>query len=307
MTSNQRTLTLAAIASLIAVYATWLGFGGSALFMILTPLVAISALLTVIATRRSNGILHRAVPAGLLALMAVVVASSLIGHNLLAFEAYHDWRYALFLTLALVITVGGILAGWFVARWIAIGLAAAGILSAGLNMIPHVLTPGAISWTLAIHIAGALLVIANLDAAGVRERFERTASPIWTSSDPALRSIRWAIMGFFAAIPMLLVYAWMQPIAAATAGPAIALAAFLSLSIALAVRRKLIGAIGLVVGGLALLVLTGATARDAYAISQLSGRISLYYAAFWIPAGALALHCGLRLARPLFSMLRSSD
>ncbi|MCP4448639.1 MAG: hypothetical protein GY811_25375 [Myxococcales bacterium] len=73
--------------------------------------------------------------------------------------------------------------------------------------------------------------MANLIGAKQREHFERNASPLWSSRDPMLRSIRLTMMSFMTAIPLLLVYAWMQPIVDSTATTALPLAVFLSLAV----------------------------------------------------------------------------
>lgn len=166
------------------------------------------------------------------------------------------------------------------------------------------MTPSWYSFALAFQIAGALLVIANLAGCAVRERFERGASAVWTSPDPALRWLRWTIMLHFAAIPMLLVYAWMQPIVSTTTTLAVILAGLLSMSVALAVAGKVIGALGLILGGLGLLAHTGLTVCGAYEQSAAIGQIALYYTVFWAPAGVCAAMCGVRLARPVLRMLQ---
>jgi hypothetical protein len=92
----------------------------------------------------------------------------------------------------------------------------------------------------------------------------------------------------------------MQPLVPATASTALFLAAFLSLSIALVISKRVIGALGLVVGGIALLVQTAFTIEMS---TQLNS--ALYYAAFWVPAGIAATICGARLAKPLLRLLVS--
>ncbi len=57
------------------------------------------------------------------------------------------------------------------------------------------------------------------------------------------------ILTAFAAVPMLLVYAWVQPIVPATQTTAVVLAALLALGAILAVRGKLVGALMLVLAG----------------------------------------------------------
>lgn len=289
---------------LLSIYAYWLGGAEHSCFSeTATVAVGIGGLLSCLGVARGWSRFRERSASLMLLIMAGMVVSNLVGLKLLSFDPFHDPRYAIFLSSALVVTAIGIHFRWFVSRWMALALAAAGIGSAGLNLLPWYAQQGAYTWTLAIHIAGALLVIANLSGPTMRSRFEEQASPLWSSADPTLRSIRWTILAFFGAIPMLLVYTWMQPVVPATALPALLLAGFLSLSIGLCVSRRVLGALGLVLGGVALLLQAGLTLSMAYDISPEHGYVALYYAAFWIPAALAALHCGVRMARPLVRLL----
>jgi hypothetical protein len=99
---------------------------------------------------------------------------------------------------------------------------------------------------------------------------------------------------------MLLVYAWLQPIAPETRTTAFVLAAALAVGGVLAVRGKLAGALVLVVAGIGLVAQTAITALDTPVAER---QIALYYAVFWLPAGALALACGVRMVRPTLRLL----
>jgi hypothetical protein len=301
---NMQSRLLASLALVTIPYAAWLGGHEPTGFSVIaTGIVAIAGLLSLLAMLRGWARVKEAITSSLLLLMAFMVASDMLGVKLLSWSAFHDSRYATVLSSILVITAVGIQLRWFVSRWLALALACAGIGSAGLNLLPWYAEPCAYTWTLALHIAGALIVIANLVGSETRERFEEHASPLWSSTDPVLRSIRWTILAFFAAIPMLLVYGWMQPVVPTTQMPALALAGFLSISIALSISRRVLGALGLVLGGIALLAQASSTLFLAYDMSDSHGWIALYYAAFWIPAGLAALHCGARLMGPLLKLL----
>lgn len=296
------------ISLLLTVYAFWLvGAEHSCFSLAVTGGLALSGLLSVLYISKEWSRLREATAIVMLLSMAAMVVSNLVGLELLSFDPFHDPRYAIFLGSILVLTALGIHFRWFVSRWMALALAGAGIASAGLNLVPWITVRGAYTWTLTIHIAGALLVIASLSGASMRQRFEEHASPLWSSTDPMLKSIRWTILAFFGAIPMLLVYSWMQPIVPATGLPALALAIFLGCSIALSVSKRVLGALGLVLGGVALLVQAGVTLSMAYELSSHHGRIAVYYAAFWVPAGLAALHCGIRMCRPLLRLLASDS
>lgn len=295
-------LSLLALAT--AIYAIWLGLpSAQCSTSVFSGFVVLAGVATLALAPGKRPKLKLAVACSLLIAMAGIVVSGLFGHNLLSFNPFSDARYATFLASLLGLTAFGLYRNWFAARWLALALAFAGIMSAGLNLAPWALLQHAYTWTLAIHIAGALLVIANLLGSDVRKRFEGGANQLWSSSEPALKSIRWTILAFFAAIPMLLVYAWMQPIVPVTAVTALGLVGFLSLSIALALSQKVLGALGLVLGGLGLLAQTAVTVWLAHNISAVDGQIALYYAAFWAPAGLAALVCGLRLTKPVVRLL----
>jgi hypothetical protein len=291
-------------AILFTIYAYWLGGAEhSAFTQVATAGVGLSWLCTVLVVAQDRSRLRELSATIQLLVMAGMVISNLVGLRLLSFDPFHDPRYAIFLSSILVLCALGIQFRWFVSRWMALALACAGIASAGLNLVPWYGLRGAYTWTLAIHIAGALLVIANLSGPTMRRRFEERANPLWSSADPMLRSIRWTILAFFGAIPMLLVYSWMQPIVSTTQLPALLLALFLSVSIVLSVSKRVLGALGLVLGGVALLALSGTTLSLAYQRSAEHGRVAVYYAAFWVPAGLAALHCGIRMAGPLLRLL----
>lgn len=137
----------------------------------------------------------------------------------------------------------------------------------------------------------------------MREAFlaRSDADGLWRSSHRLVRSVRWTILTNLIAVPMLLVYAWVQPVVPSTRLAALVLAALLGLGTALAMGRKVVGALLLSVGGLGLLVQTLATL-------SLGGRAQLYitsyYTVFWLPAALASLICAALLARPLRDHLR---
>ena len=240
---------------------------------------------------------------GLVAIMLFFVGGHLFGWEPFAFNPWHDPRYAAFLSVLLALTLLGIHRRWFFSRGLAMALAVAGIASAGLNLYWWLAYREPHTWLLAAHIAGALLLWANLAGPTMRQAFSKDASTIWTSHDPLVRSMRWAVVTHFGAIPMLLVYAWMQPIVPSTATFAVVLAAFLSASLALVIARKAIGAIALALGGVGLLVHTTMTFTMAQSLGDSAGSIAVYYTVFWLPAALSALVCAVRLARPVTRLL----
>ncbi len=181
----------------------------------------------------------------------------------------------------------------------------AGIVSAGLNLVNFALTRHSYSWLLATHIAGCLIIISVLCGDDMRNWFRRGSSRVWTSKEPMIQSLRMTILSHFAAIPMLLVYAWMQPVVEATAPYAVALAALLSVSVILASLRKVVGAVGLTIGGVSLLGfgLTTLLLRTGVSQSAWAGQVAAYYAVFWFPAGICALVCARHLAKPVTRLM----
>jgi hypothetical protein len=298
---------LIGIALVFVAYAAWLVAPvAGPLELGLTAGVVLSLLLSIAGLAKSSLRVRTAVASGLLVLMAGFVVANALGAKLFTFDPFPDGRYSAFITGLLALTVVGLWRRWFLARWSALALASAGVVSAGLNLVHWATIRSTHSWLLAIHIAGALVVLASLLGEPMRRRFEEHASEIWTSRDPMLRALRWTIITHFVAIPMLLVYGWMQPIVPATAGWAVALAAFLLLSLGLAVGRKVIGALGLALGGTGLLVHTAATTHLAFEQGERAGSIALYYTVFWVPAGLVAAIFGVRLALPVLRLLRRS-
>ncbi len=300
-------------------YAAWLGSADTSCFeRAATILLGSISLLSIAAASGSKLRLQRGLAMTLLALMMGMAGNSLFDAKLFALDLFSDPRYATFLVGLLALNIFGLWRGSFLARWLSIALAGGGILSSGLNLAPYASLPNQYTWMLATSLAGAVLILANLIGSKQREHFERDASPLWSSPDPLLRSIRLTMMSFMAAIPLLLVYTWMQPIVPSTAATALPLAIFLSAAILASARRMIIGAVALALGGGALLVQTVATVIRAHEIDRAmyeqfgavygnNGDISLYYAAFWAPAGIAALATGVRIAAPILRLLTDRE
>lgn len=207
--------------------------------------------------------------------------------------------YTLGLAAVTALAALGVLLRRRPARWVALGLCAAGAVSSGLNlaqwMIAGVIDP--FGWALAIWTVGSLTGLASLlgrDVAG--QDLVREGEQVWNRRDPLVRWTRGATIGAVIAVPMLVVYAFVQDGGApgvTTAAPG--LAGFLALAALLASRGLLAGVAMLALGGMALAVLSGA----AVALSPpgLSLRVAGYYLTFWLPAAAAGLGCGVALVR----------
>tara|TARA_R110002096_G_scaffold433887_5_gene654002 strand:- start:139241 stop:140164 length:924 start_codon:yes stop_codon:yes gene_type:complete len=299
-------LMLSILGLAVTAYAGWLGLADmSCLERGATVMVGSLALLSIAGVADNRLRLQRGVTITLLLMMTGLLASRFLGNELLATNLMHDERYATFLIALLTLNVVGLVRGSFLARWLSLALAGGGIVSGGLNLVPFATQQSQYTWTLAIGVAGSLLILANLLGHKQREHFEKNASPLWSSQDPLLKSVRWTIIAFMAAVPMLLVYTWMQPIVPETAQTALPLAIFLSLSIIASAKRWVIGALGLVLGGMALIAQAATTYAFAAQMPHPAyAEIALYYAIFWVPAGMAALICGARMAAPIFRLLK---
>ena len=302
-------LLLSILGLAVTAYAGWLGYADmTCVERGATVMLGSLSLLSIAGVADGKLRLQRGVAITLLLMMTAMLGSKYVGHQMLTIDVMPDARYATFIMALLMLNVVGLLRGSFLARWLSLALAGGGIMSSGLNLAPFAAQRGQYTWTLAIGIAGSILILANLLGAKQREHFERDASPLWSSQDPLLKSVRWTMMSFMAAIPMLLVYTWMQPIVPETASTALPLAIFLGLSIVASAKRWVIGAVGLVLGGIALIAQAGFTYALATKLPHPAfADIALYYALFWVPAGLLALVCGGRMAAPLLRLLNDQN
>lgn len=188
--------------------------------------------------------------------------------------------------------------GW----WLACAGALMGLLSGGLNALDHLPAPSVDLWGLTLTFLGAGCALLGLLGSDLRRALREgdRVDPVWRAADPLVAALRWTIGASLLALPMLFVYAWVQPVIPGTADPAIALAGLLTLSLVLVIARKVIGALLLSLAGAALLGLLAVMAVGAAALPEpCAPRIVAYYAVFWAPAGLLALRTGALLATRL--------
>lgn len=241
----------------------------------------------------------------LLGAQLTVLALTWGGVKLLGVTLFPSSRVAAVVAIVMALSIGGLLAGRIWGRWLGIALGMTGVLSGGLNAIgywsvtraPQLAWPEwsrqtyEQAWLFWISLIGGALIVVLL------ARVKLADTTTWASRHRLLRT---TVMAAFVAMPMLLVYAWLQPVVPATQVSAIVLAAVLALAGALTVRGKLAGALLLVLAGVGLLVQTAVTLAKAHE-PWLAG----YYAVFWAPCGLLAIACGVRLARPTLRLLMS--
>ncbi len=229
-----------------------------------------------------------AVAALLMASVGGFVALRVIGRWPFAWDALADARYAALIATAAFAIALGLAHGALWARWTAIAFAAGSALGGTLNTIGMHARDEA-TWLAALGGFGAVTIWSLLARPSVRDHFARGAQhALWASRDRLVRSARWAAIASFAAAPMLVLYAFGQPVAPATVDTALVLAPVLAVGAALVVARRAIGIAVLAVGGLGLVAHTVAT-LDLASSTQIAG----YYAAFWLPAALLGIVAGV--------------
>ena len=250
--------------------------------------------------------LRIAISTALMWSMVTFFVFRLMGEEPFGLDIYRDSRYLIFLIILVGSTAIGLLRKSFISRWIAMALAFSGFLSAGINVGPWLTYSSNFTWGLLLHVGGALLLFANLWGPRMRDALLGDTHEIWISKDPALTFLRFSLFSVIAAIPLLLVYSWVQNILPSTQPWALSIAAFLITGVVLVVRQKLVGAIALAVGGLALILLSTTLLYHGFTTDIPNHeRIALYYSVFWIPAGFLSVLSGLKVIKPVLKLLRA--
>jgi hypothetical protein len=221
----------------------------------------------------------------------------------------HDWRQAAISLATAVVAAAGLVPRFAWARWMALAMAVCGMLTCGLNLAGFLLASGGWwAWgrALLISLSWAALLGATLAGPAVRDAFlARRGGEVWASPHRVVTSVRWAILANVVAIPMLLVYAWTQPVVPATVLTAQILAVLLLVGVVLSAARKVVGALVLVLGGFGMLAQTAATIWLAHrGASATDATITYYYAVFWTPAAVLSLVAGAALVRPVAALVR---
>lgn len=305
------------IPAVIAGVAGWRLFGSfrgwvGPVHVVVSALLAATAVAMPLLVRRAR--LSIALATGLLAAQLGIIVTTLAGVHWTRVTLFGDARVACAVGAALAIACVGLVRTRLWGRWLAVALGAVSIVSSGINAMAYwkvtahpdpaiqlwSVTIYEQAWVFWVSVLGGALTVALLAPAAVRERFlQRAAGSTWTSGDRLVGLLRVTLIAAFAAIPMLLVYAWLQPIVPATRTSALVLAAALAVAGVLAVRGRVVGALLLVLAGVGLLAQAAVTGVEASDRS-----IALYYAVFWVPAGLLALACGARLAGPTLRLLR---
>ena len=231
---------------------------------------------------------HAAIAALLMMAVGAFAATRVAGHWPFAWDGLGDARYAAFIATMGFVVGAFLLRGSLWARWAALAFAGGSALGGGLNWI-QMHDRSEPTWLAALGVVGSVTIISQLARASVRERFAGHA--VWSSRDRFVRFARVAAIVNFAAAPMLLLYAFGQPVAPSTVYLAIALCPVLFAGSTLVIMRRTAGVLVLAVGGLALLAHTVLSFR--YVTIAWNVRIVGYYACFWIPAALLGIVAGV--------------
>jgi hypothetical protein len=235
---------------------------------------------------------HTAIAGALMLAIASFAATRVIGRWPFAWDAMPDRRYAAFIAAMGLVVAVGLVRGAFWARWAAIAFSIGSMLGGVVNAIYMRELRDESLWLAGpIGVIGALTILSQLTRPGVREHFARhTQHALWTSRDRLVRATRWAAIANLAAAPMLLLYAFGQPVAPRTVISALVLAPLLGLGGVLVIARRSAGILVLGLGGLGLVAHTIATAEYVVA-----GNLPVvgYYAMFWLPAALLGILAGV--------------
>jgi hypothetical protein len=273
--------------------------------------LAVASLLTIPAVLAGWKRVSIAVPVVLLAANVAFLLARAAGVKHLGSLPPPDMKFAVVLSAAIVLAIIGLVARRHWGRWLGMAFGAAAIGCGGLNLYwywtpsgtPNVTYPdwyADVCRTTCFHMVtmlGGAVILVNMIAA--TEIFQSNAT--WSRRDGVIRWLRASMVATFVAVPMLLVYAWMQPLTHSTKPSALVLAAVLAVGAFLGVRGKLVGALLLVLGGAGLAVQTAMTTSLTHGSER---TISYYYAAFWVPCALVLLLTGCALARPTLRLLR---
>jgi hypothetical protein len=209
----------------------------------------------------------------------------------LSCDVFRSPRYVVFLALVHTAMIYGLVRRRLWARWLGLAFGAFGTLSSGINAVNFLGVADHWTWTFLAFTLGAAQVGLHLADPDVGAEFlARTPqAPLWGSRDPLVRLSRVTIVASFAAVSMLLVYAWMQPFVPSTARSAEVLALLLGAGATLMALRKIAGALLLGAGGAGLAAQCVITASRGAAEPELVA----YYLVFWVPAALLGTACAI--------------
>jgi hypothetical protein len=286
------TRVVPALCVLAFAYVFWGRWEQSAVVWIATSIAVGGALAgAIVPAHRARA--HAAIVAVMMLSVAAFAATEVTGHWPFAWHAFGDPRYAAFIATMCVAISIALVRGALWARWAAIAFAAGCALGGALNWFQNRAYRDEGTWLCAIGVVGGITIISQLARPTVAAHFTQRANALWQSRDRLVRSARFAAIANFMAAPMLLLYAFAQPVAPLTFYSALAIAPVLGLGSALVVMRRTAGVLVLALGAVALAVHTYASFVNV-AVAE-NTRVVGYYACFWLPAAVLGLVAGATL------------
>lgn len=212
-----------------------------------------------------------------------------------AWDAIGDRRFAAAIGVLTLLTAVGLTRWALWARWFAMALAAAAAFGGVMNTLGQLALRDEATWLSALSAIAGGTIWAQLALGCVKARFVNpNKHALWMSRAPLIRTARWAANASLCAAPMLVLYAWSQPVVPQTVTSALVLAPVLAAGGLLVVARRVVGLLLLAAAGIALLVQTGFTLSGASTSPEFNDlRIAGYYAAFWLPAALLGPIAGV--------------
>lgn len=285
-------LSLAAMALLLG-HPTWAAHMSDMTgpVRVLTGLLVAASLATAALGSRPAARLRLALVLATMTVVTGVLTLRAVGRWPFWWDGFGSAGYAGFLAITMGAATIGVACAALWARWVALTFALAAIGTGGLNAVWLFDRHDEWSWMPILSVLCGGLLLLGLAHPTMRQRCKRAqATALWSSPDRVVHVSRAAVIANMLAIPMLLVYALVQPIVPATVGSAFGLAPLLALGCTLVLRGKVAGVIGLGVTGLWLAAHTVATLRGSDGATI---QTALYYAAFWTPAALLGVVASL--------------
>lgn len=240
------------------------------------------------------------------------------GHPLLPLDIWPGRAYPTVLSVAVTLAGAGLVRRTIWARWLVIALGIGGAVSAGLNLVGWFsagldaatrmdVLPSL--WTLVLVLSTSLSMLVLASGARMKAAFAKPfsadePSTVWSSPSPLVAAVRRGIIAELVALAMCLLYGWTQPVAPSTATSSLALAFGVLGGVILTLARKTLGVVVLVLMGFGLLAQSAFTIAAAEPLGPDAMSTALFYSAFWVPAGLVAVACGVVLSQNVARALR---
>jgi hypothetical protein len=230
-----------------------------------------------------------------------------LDRDLLEHEVWPSRGYTAVLTLVAIAIAVGLVRRTPWSRWLMLAFGGGGAVCGVINLTswidawcryPHDAWLRHGMWAHSFLTFGATLMVVVMAGKSMAGAFGRPfsvddPSTVWRAKSPLVTAVRWTLTTQFVAGAMSLLYAWGQPVVAATRASALLLAVLFFASALLTLARKTAGVLLLLVTGAGFLLQAGVTVHLAPPEDL---HVAGYYAVFWIAAGLSALACAITLA-----------